>query len=184
LGATGWQTFGTCRFEYAATRVRAQRTGAPKGRVGFGRPQLRSGALQKLTAAPPPAPQARESSPALQHYASLFNAHDWDGVRALLADDVRLDLVSRRKVAGRRDVEAYFINYERATDWRLSAAWVDGNEVLAVHPDAAASPPRYFVELSWRDGRVFTIHDFRYVTYIAQDTSSEFPSPTHSTRPP
>ena len=138
-------------------------------------------ALQKLTAAPPP---ARDASPALQHYANLFNAHDWDGVRAMLADDVRLDLVSRRKAAGRREVEAYFTNYERATDWHLSAAWVDGNEVLAVRPDAATMPPRYFVELSWRDGRVAAIRDFRYVAYIAQDSSFEFPPPNQLTRSP
>jgi RNA polymerase sigma-70 factor (ECF subfamily) len=42
--------------------------------------------------APIKAPQP-SISPALQRYASLFNAHDWDGVRALLTDDVKLDLV-------------------------------------------------------------------------------------------
>src|SRR5262249_32530141 len=29
----------------------------------------------------------------LERYAALFNARDWDGVRALVADDCRLDLV-------------------------------------------------------------------------------------------
>src|SRR5205823_10875675 len=35
----------------------------------------------------PPAP-----SPALVRYAALFNARDWPAVRAMLAEDVRLDL--------------------------------------------------------------------------------------------
>ena len=40
---------------------------------------------------------------------------------------------------------------------------------LAVLQDALAGAPRYFIELGWRDGRVTTIRDFRYVPYIAQD---------------
>jgi RNA polymerase sigma factor (sigma-70 family) len=35
------------------------------------------------------------ASPEVARYAALFNARDWDGVREMLADDVRLDLVSR-----------------------------------------------------------------------------------------
>ena len=114
-------------------------------------------------------------SPALVRYATLFNARDWDGVRALLADDVRLDLVSHRKAAGRRDVGMYFSNYDQARDWQLHLAWLDGREVLAVSdpldpdsPDGGA--PRYFIELGWSDdGRLALIRDFRYVPYIARD---------------
>jgi RNA polymerase sigma factor (sigma-70 family) len=53
-------------------------------------------ALPASMGAPVKPPPPREVSPALRRYASLFNAHDWNGVRALLADDVKLDLVSRR----------------------------------------------------------------------------------------
>ena len=126
-------------------------------------------ALQRLAASPPAAPAPREVSAALRRYASLFNAHDWDGVRSLLADDVRLDLVSQRKAAGRREVGTYFINYGRASDWCLAPAWLGGREVLAVLPDPSASGPRYHIELAWLDGRVTAIRDFRYVPYIAQD---------------
>ena len=139
-------------------------------------------ALQRLTDASPPAPRAREISPALRRYASLFNAHDWDGVRSLLADDVRLDLVSRRKAAGRREVGTYFSNYERAADWQLMPAWLDGREVLAVLTDSRASSPRYFIELGWQGGRVTAIRDFRYVTYIAQEGSFELAGSTHHWR--
>ncbi len=123
-------------------------------------------ALQRLNRAPAPAPRA--ASAALRRYSSLFNAHDWDAIRSLLADDVRLDLVSQRKAAGRREVGTYFSNYDRAGDWRLVPGWFDGREVLAV-TGAAGSAPRYFIELAWRDGHVAAIRDFRYVPYIAQE---------------
>ena len=114
----------------------------------------------------------RSPSPALIRYATLFNARDWDGVRALLADDVRLDLVSQRKAAGRRDVGAYFSNYDRMQDWQLHPAWLDGREVLAVRHPQHGGAPRYFIELDWADdGRLASIRDFRYVPYIAQDSS-------------
>ena len=111
-------------------------------------------------------------SPALVRYAMLFNARDWDGVRELLADDVRLDLVSQRKASGRRDVGMYFSNYDRARDWQLHPAWLDGHEVLAVSHPQQGGAPRYFIELGWTDdGRLASIRDFRYVPYIARDGS-------------
>lgn len=142
---------------------------AVKGALHRGR-----AALQLLTEAPPlPATRPRETSAALRRYASLFNAHDWDGVRSLLADDVRLDLVSRRKAAGRREVGMYFSNYSRAADWHMVPARFQGREVLAVLADPQAPAPRYFIELAWHDGQVASIRDFRYVAYIAQEGSFE-----------
>jgi RNA polymerase sigma factor (sigma-70 family) len=126
-------------------------------------------------AAPAPATRRPEPSAALARYARLFNAHDWDGVRSMLADDVRLDLVSQRKSAGRRDVGVYFTNYERAADSRLAPAWLNGREVLAVcSSQAGATLPRYFIELGWRDAQVIAIRDFRYVPYIVQDAVFEW----------
>jgi RNA polymerase sigma factor (sigma-70 family) len=130
-------------------------------------------ALQRSTGAAPPAPRPTGLSTALKRYASLFDAHDWDGVRSLLADDVRLDLVSRRKSAGRRDVGNYLDNYQRSAGWRAVPAWFDGREVIAVLAEAGAARPSYFIELGWADGRVVTIRDFRYVPYIAQEGSFE-----------
>jgi RNA polymerase sigma factor (sigma-70 family) len=139
-------------------------------------------ALQKAAAVAPLALPSAPISPALRRYASLFNAHDWDGVRALLADDVRLDLVSRRKSAGRRDVGSYLGNYERTAGWHLVPARFDGREVLAVR--AATSDtgrPRYVIELTWDDERVTRIRDFRYVPYIVQEGRFELaPDPVAS----
>lgn len=82
---------------------------------------------------------------------------------------VRLDLVSRRKAAGRREVGVYFSNYDSAVDWHLRPAWLDGLEVLAVFRRPDDDQPEYFIELGWRDGSVTSIRDFRYVPYIAQE---------------
>jgi len=125
--------------------------------------------LRRLTEMPSPAPIQRALSPELVRYATLFNAHDWDGVRAMLADDVRLDLVSRSKAAGRREVGLYLNNYERALDWHLTPAWVDDREVLAVFRRPTDGQPGYFIELGWSDRSVVSIRDFRYVPYIAQE---------------
>src|SRR5205823_6393730 len=56
--------------------------------------------LRELSEASRPTTPMRPVSPALARYAALFNARDWDGVRSMLAEDVRLDLVSRMQRAG------------------------------------------------------------------------------------
>jgi RNA polymerase sigma-70 factor (ECF subfamily) len=142
---------------------------AVKAALHRGRAALPVGTGAASADAPPP----RAVSPALRRYASLFSAHDWDGVRALLADDVKLDLVSRRKLAG-REVGSYFTNYEGARDWHLTPAWLDGREVLGVRRDPSAARPGYVIVLTWRDGRVQTIRDYRYVPYISQEGVFEF----------
>ena len=135
-------------------------------------------ALRQSTDAAPLAARETAVSPALKHYARLFNAHDWDGVRTLLADDVRLDLVSRRKAAGRREVGGYFENYDRTPGWRVASARFDGREVLAVFTGAEAARPAYFVELGWREGQIVSIRDFRYVSYIVQEGSFQLEART------
>jgi RNA polymerase sigma-70 factor, ECF subfamily len=130
--------------------------------------------LRELSKASGPAAPRRATSPALARYAALFNARDWDGVRAMLVDDVKLDLVSRWKAAGRREVSDYFTNYERVTDWHLVPGWLDGREVLAVLREPGGARPAYFIELRLVDGRVAGIRDFRYVPYIAQEAEIEF----------
>jgi len=144
---------------------------AVKAALHRGRTVLQRAAGEAATAhATPTLPP----SPALVRYAQLFNSHDWDGVRAMLADEVRLDLVSQRKASGRRDVGVYFGNYARTGDWRVAPAWFGGAEVLAVFAPAQAGRPAYFVDIGWDGERVLTIRDFRYVSYIAQEGEFQF----------
>jgi RNA polymerase sigma-70 factor (ECF subfamily) len=107
---------------------------------------------------------------ALHRYASLFNARDWDGVRALVGDDCRLDLVSKSQRRGKA-VGMYFGRYEKE-DVSLRVVRLEGQLALAAH--VAGSPrPAYFILLEWRDGRVESIRDFRYVPYIAAEAQIE-----------
>jgi RNA polymerase sigma factor (sigma-70 family) len=111
--------------------------------------------------------EAAAAAPAraeLDRYASLFNARDWDGVRALVSDDCRLDLVSKSQRQGTQ-VGMYFARYEKEN---LSArvVRVDGQLALAVYA-VAAEKPAYFILLEFEAGKVKSIRDFRYVPYIA-----------------
>jgi RNA polymerase sigma factor (sigma-70 family) len=132
--------------------------------------------LRELSEASGPALPPRTISPVLARYAALFNARDWDGVRAMLVDDVKLDLVSRLKRAGHREVSTYFTNYDSVSDWHLVPGWLDGREVLAVFRNPRDARPGYFMELTLIDGRVTAIRDFRYVPYIAREAAIEFPA--------
>ena len=109
----------------------------------------------------------------LDRYASLFNARDWDGVRALVSDDCRLDLVSKSQRRGKQ-VGFYFARYEKEN---LSArvARVDGRLALAIYALGAPDPvkPAYFILLEVAAGRVTHIRDFRYVPYIALEAELE-----------
>ena len=102
----------------------------------------------------------------LDRYASRFNARDWDGVRALVADDCRLDLVSRSQRRG-KDVGEYFARYEKE-NLTVRVVSLEGQLALAVH-GPGASTPAYFILLEWQDGRVASIRDFRYVPYVAAE---------------
>jgi RNA polymerase sigma factor (sigma-70 family) len=139
---------------------------AVKAALHRGRERLRAAAGEIATAVPGETPAP---SPAIARYIELFNARDWDAVRAMLADDVRLDVVSRARRHGRRDVGAYVSNYANAHDWHLRPAWLGDREVIAVLRDPTATAPTYFVELSFEHGRVQDIRDYRYVPYVAID---------------
>ena len=111
----------------------------------------------------------RAASSAVARYAALFNARDWDGVRAMFADEVQLDLVSRQKRSGKQEVSGYLTNYDAVSDWFFVPAWLEGREVIAAFRKANDARPGYFIELSFAGARVAGIKDYRYVPYIAND---------------
>jgi RNA polymerase sigma factor (sigma-70 family) len=100
----------------------------------------------------------------LDRYASLFNAKDWDGVRALIGEDCRLDLVSRSQRRGKA-VGLYFTNYAVANA-TLRVVELEGRLALAADEPGLAP---YFILLEFADGKVQGIRDFRYVPYIAAE---------------
>lgn len=137
---------------------------------------LHRGRARLRSSAPPLESVTRTPSPALARYAELFNARDWNAVREMLADDVRLDLVSRQSRTGKRDVSGYVSNYAANASWRLAPAWLDGREVLAGFRELHDARPSYFIELTIENGLVARIRDFRYVPYIALDAAIQLAS--------
>jgi RNA polymerase sigma-70 factor, ECF subfamily len=104
----------------------------------------------------------------LDRYASLFNARDWDGLRALVGDDCRLDLVSKAERRG-KEVGMYFGRYAKE-DVTVRPTSIEGHAALAAYV-AGAREPSYFILLAWHGDRIALIRDYRYVPYIAAEAA-------------
>ena len=130
-----------------------------------GRTQLRELA-QEGDDAPRPALSAADQA-RLSAYVASFNARDFDAIRAMIADDVRLELVSKTRMQGKADVSRYFGNYSKVSDWHLVPGLVEGHPaILVFDPNAPDQGPKYFMLLGWAAGKVTTIRDFRHAPYV------------------
>jgi len=114
-------------------------------------------------------PAVRPTSDAVARYVALFNRRDWDGLRALLADDVRLNQSTHPVRVGSADVGMFFSIYAKLDGVRLMPAWLEGREVIAVFEKPSDAKPSYIMWLTWRDGKISFIRDYRYVRYIVAD---------------
>jgi RNA polymerase sigma factor (sigma-70 family) len=137
---------------------------AVKAHLARGRARLREINAQAATLA-----EARPASAAVARYVTLFNARNWDGLRALLADDVKLHQSSYPVRVGAADVGMFFTIYAKFEGVRLAPAWVEGREVIAVFEDGTDAKPRYFMWLEWRGDCISFIRDYRYARYIVTD---------------
>jgi RNA polymerase sigma-70 factor (ECF subfamily) len=102
----------------------------------------------------------------LRDYADRFNARDFDALRALLAEEVRLDLAGRLRLDGRKDVSVYFTRYGESRDWSFTVGVAEGRLVLSARDPAGIAAP-YVVLLDWDGERITDIRDFRYARYVA-----------------
>jgi RNA polymerase sigma-70 factor (ECF subfamily) len=137
---------------------------AVKAHLARGRARLR-----EINAQAGPRLVAGPASAAVARYAALFNQRDWDGLRALLADDVKLHQSTYPLRAGSADVGMFFTIYAKFDGVWMAPAWVEGREVIAVFGDRADPKPSYMMWLEWRDGRISFIRDYRYARYILAD---------------
>jgi RNA polymerase sigma-70 factor (ECF subfamily) len=137
---------------------------AVKAHLARGRARLAEINAQAATLA-----AAKPVSDAVARYVALFNAQNWDGLRALLADDVRLHQSTYPVRVGSADVGRFFTIYATFDGVRLEPAWVEGREVIAVFEKGAGLVPSYFMWLEWRDGRISFIRDYRYARYVVGD---------------
>jgi RNA polymerase sigma-70 factor (ECF subfamily) len=138
---------------------------AVKAALHRGRAQLRELAAEPDDLLRPALSQADRDR--LGNYVAHFNARDFDAIRAMIADDVRLDLVNRTRMSGKTEVSRYFGNYSHVHDWHLVAGLVEERPaILVFDPSEPGAGPKYFVLLQWSADKVATIRDFRHAPYI------------------
>lgn len=103
----------------------------------------------------------------LNAYVGHFNARNFEAIRAMIADDIRLDLVSRKNLNGKAEVSKYFGNYAKVSDWHLVTGQVEGRSaILVFDPNEPNGRPKYFMLLNWSADKLATIRDFRHAAYV------------------
>jgi RNA polymerase sigma-70 factor, ECF subfamily len=105
----------------------------------------------------------------LSAYVDRFNVRDFDAIRKMLADDVRLELVNKTRMRGYREVGRYFDNYASADDWQLLLGFVDRQPaILVADPNDSARRTTYFILLHWTAEGIATMRDFRHARYVIE----------------
>jgi RNA polymerase sigma-70 factor (ECF subfamily) len=139
-----------------------------KAALHRGRTRLRELALH--VTANPPIPLDPHEHALLARYVDRFNARDFDAVRAMLAEEVRLELFNRTSRRGIALVSEYFERYDQSNDWQLALGSLENRPAIMVSTPGAAAP-RYCMLLSWKSGRVSFIRDYRYTPYVMRDAA-------------
>ena len=140
---------------------------AVKAALHRGRTRLRALAEEDDDA---PRPQLSDTDrERLSAYVAHFNARDFDAIRAMIADDVRLELVNKTRMNGKAEVSRYFSNYARAEDWHLVPGLVEGRPaILVFDPSKPGAPLKYFMLVDWSAEKVAAIRDFRNAPYAIE----------------
>jgi RNA polymerase sigma-70 factor, ECF subfamily len=140
---------------------------AVKAALQRGRLRLRTLAAEADDA---PVPTLAEPERArLKTYVERFNAHDFDAVRAMLAEDVHLELVNRVRLDGKKSVAPYFGNYATRPHWRFTPGFVDCRPAILVYDaDDPDERLKYFILLDWAGEKVVGIRDFVFARYAME----------------
>jgi RNA polymerase sigma-70 factor (ECF subfamily) len=102
-------------------------------------------------------------------YVESFKVGDFDAVRTMLAEDVKLDLVGKLQKQGKGKVNEYYGAYAAAKRWVYSAGIVDGRTAMLVYDrEVSLDEPAYFVALTFVGDKVSSIHDFLYARYAME----------------
>jgi RNA polymerase sigma factor (sigma-70 family) len=103
-------------------------------------------------------------------YVDLFRSGDFDAIRAMLAADVKLDLVNRLKLTGRDEIGLYFTRYAQVTKWRFALGAVEGRPAMLVFDSTGPmEKPAHFVLIDWSDSGIIAIRDFLFAPYVLED---------------
>ncbi|NEJ90240.1 sigma-70 family RNA polymerase sigma factor [Rhizobium leguminosarum] len=136
---------------------------AAKSALQRGRTALRQLAKMPTDTRLPLMPEAARQKMAA--FVDLFRMGDFNAIRAMLADDVKLELVNRLKWEGRDKIVPYFTRYAEETKWRFSFGAVEGRPAMLVFESGAMEKPAYFVLVDWRNEQISAIRDFLFAPY-------------------
>jgi RNA polymerase sigma-70 factor (ECF subfamily) len=139
---------------------------AAKSALQRGRVALRQLAQLPADTRLPLMPDAARQKMAV--FVDLFRTGDFDAIRAMLADDVKLDLVNRLKWEGRDKIAPYFTRYAEETRWRFALGAVEGRPAMLVFEGGAMEEPAYFVLVDWCNDQISTIRDFLFAPYALE----------------
>jgi RNA polymerase sigma factor (sigma-70 family) len=102
-------------------------------------------------------------------YVRLFRTGDFDAIRAMLADDVKLDLVNRLRLEGRDKIGQYFTRYAEETKWRFALGAIEGQPAMLVFDSRGPMErPAHFVLIEWSESRIIAIRDFLFTPYVLE----------------
>lgn len=102
-------------------------------------------------------------------YVDFFRSGDFDAIRAMLADDVKLELVNRLHLQGREKITPYFTRYAVVAKWRFALGAVEGQPAMLVFDGTGAmESPAHFVLIEWSDERIIGIRDFLFAPYVLE----------------
>jgi RNA polymerase sigma-70 factor (ECF subfamily) len=149
--------------------ITASSVAAVKATLHRGRARLRD-----LAAAPDEATLlSAEDRRLLRAYADHLNARDFDALRDLLAEQVRLEVVGRATLSGRAAVTTtYFGNYRQTNDWLCVPGVIEGRPGILVHDVLdPLGRPRYFILTEWQQGLLIAARDFRHAAYAAESAA-------------
>lgn len=131
--------------------------------------------LRQLAAEPEDVdqPLSNELRARLTAYVDGFITGDFDAVRRMLADDVRLDLVGKLSSQGKAKVGQYYGAYAAAAKrWAYATGVVEGRPAMLVFErQVDLETPAYFVALTFDGDRITAIHDFLYARYAFEGVS-------------
>ena len=139
---------------------------AAKSALQRGRTALRQLAQMPTDTRLPLMPNAARQKMAA--FVDLFRMGDFNAIRAMLADDVKLELVNRLKWEGRDKIVPYFTRYAEETKWRFTFGAVEGRPAMLVFESGAMEKPAYFVLVDWRNDQISAIRDFLFAPYALE----------------
>lgn len=139
---------------------------AAKSALQRGRAALRQLATQADARVPLVSDANRQK---IASFVRLFQSGDFDAIRALLAQDVQLELVNRIRLSGREGVKPYFTRYGEVAKWRFALGAIEGRPVMLVFDSSGPmQEPSHFVALAWRGDQIAAIRDTLYAPYLME----------------